>query len=80
MVGQQAASICFACPRPGVSTWHLPSQWMPRPINSVAVIQSIVRSPVFKESETPQESEVAKTQPLSEEDLTVIYLGSYAIS
>ena len=52
----------------------LPMGW----ISSVAVVQSIVRSLVFKEADIPPESEVAKTQPLpAGDDLTVIYLDSY---
>ena len=31
-------------------------------VSSVAVVQSIVRSLVFKEADIPQESEIAKTQ------------------
>ena len=52
----------------------LPMGW----VSSVAVIQSIVRTLVFKESEVPMDSEVAKTQPLpAGDDLTVIYLDSF---
>ena len=52
----------------------LPMGW----VSSVAVLQSIVRTLVFKEADIPQESEVAKTQPVpADEDLTVIYLDSY---
>ena len=52
----------------------LPMGW----VSSVAVVQSIVRSLVFKEADIPVESEIAKTQPLpADEDLTVIYLDSY---
>ena len=36
----------------------LPMGW----VSSVAVVQSIVRSLVFKEADIPQESEIAKTQ------------------
>eukprot|EP00435_Cladocopium_sp_Y103_P049951 s206_g15.t1 len=52
----------------------LPMGW----ISSVAVIQSIVRTLVFKEAEVPVESEVAKTKPVPElTDLSVIYLDSF---
>ena len=52
----------------------LPMGW----VSSVAVIQSIVRTLVFKESEVPIDSEVAKTQPLpAGDDLTVVYLDSF---
>ena len=52
----------------------LPMGW----ISSVAIIQSIVRTLVFKVAEIPEASEVAKTKPLPEGgDLTVIYLDSY---
>lgn len=52
----------------------LPMGW----ISSVAVVQSVVRTLVFKEAEIPVESEVAKTREIPDSgDLTVIYLDSY---
>eukprot|EP00435_Cladocopium_sp_Y103_P025243 s2315_g6.t1 len=52
----------------------LPMGW----ISSVAVIQTIVRSLVFSDSQVPPESEVAKTKKIPEsDDLSVIYLDSF---
>ena len=47
-------------------------------ISSVAVIQAIMRTLVFRESEVPEASEIAKTKPVPDgDDLTVIYLDSF---
>ena len=47
-------------------------------INAVSVIQAVVRTLVFSESEIPDESEISKLKRLPEtDDLSVIYLDSY---
>ena len=47
-------------------------------INSVTVIQSVVRSLVFQGADIPEDSEVTKVKRLPKcDDLTVIYLDSY---
>ena len=68
LLGGEAGKIVY----PAMAV--LPMGW----ISSVAIIQSIVRTLVFKVAEIPEASEVAKTKPLPEGgDLTVIYLDSY---
>ena len=47
-------------------------------INTVSVIQAVVRTLVFSESEIPEESEISKLKNLPEtDDLSVIYLDSF---
>ena len=52
----------------------LPMGWL----SSVSVIQAVVRTLVFSEAGVPEHSEIAKTNPIpDDDDLTVIYLDSF---
>lgn len=52
----------------------VPMGWL----NAVSIVQSVVRSLVFIESQIPESSEVSKLKAMPQvDDMSVIYLGSH---